>query len=73
MSWLVRETAEAAGVFAVFIGAAIGTLLGLLAGCYEGSVGIGAIMRICDVLFAHSRVFYWRSLLLRCWEAALLT
>ncbi len=60
----------AAGVFAVFIGAAIGTLLGLLAGYYEGWWD-RLIMRICDVLFAP--VFYWRSLLLRCWEAALLT
>lgn len=61
----------AAGVFAVFIGAAIRTLLGLLAGYYEGWWD-RLIMRICDVLFAF-RVFYWRSLLLRCWEAALLT
>ena len=41
----------AAGVFAVFIGAAIGTLLGLLAGYYEGWWD-RLIMRICDVLFA---------------------
>ncbi len=61
----------AAGVFAVFIGAAIGTLLGLLAGYYEGWWD-RLIMRICDVLFVFP-VFYWRSLLLRCWEAALLT
>lgn len=41
----------AAGVFAVFIGAAIGTVLGLLAGYYEGWWD-RLIMRICDVLFA---------------------
>lgn len=41
----------AAGVFAVFIGAAIGTLLGLLAGYYEGWWD-RLSMRICDVLFA---------------------
>lgn len=38
-------------MFAVFIGAAIGTLLGLLAGYYEGWWD-RLIMRICDVLFA---------------------
>ena len=41
----------AAGVFAVFIGAAIGTVLGLLAGYYEGWWD-RLIMRVCDVLFA---------------------
>ena len=41
----------AAGVFAVFIGATIGTVLGLLAGYYEGWWD-RLIMRICDVLFA---------------------
>ncbi|HCB3234168.1 glutathione ABC transporter permease GsiD [Citrobacter amalonaticus] len=40
-----------AGVFAVLIGAAIGTVLGLLAGYYEGWWD-RVIMRICDVLFA---------------------
>ncbi|HAU4329225.1 glutathione ABC transporter permease GsiD [Citrobacter freundii] len=41
----------AAGVFAVFIGAAMGTVLGLVAGYYEGWWD-RLIMRICDVLFA---------------------
>jgi len=41
----------AGGVFAVFIGAAIGTVLGLLAGYYEG-LWDRLSMRICDVLFA---------------------
>ncbi|WP_316390914.1 glutathione ABC transporter permease GsiD [Citrobacter farmeri] len=41
----------AAGVFAVLIGAAIGTVLGLLAGYNEGWWD-RIIMRICDVLFA---------------------
>lgn len=41
----------AAGVFAVFIGAIIGTVLGLLAGYYEDWWD-RFIMRICDVLFA---------------------
>lgn len=41
----------AAGVFAVFIGAAMGTVLGLLAGYYEGWWD-RLIMRVCDVLFA---------------------
>ncbi len=41
----------AAGVFAVLMGAAIGTVLGLLAGYYEGWWD-RIIMRICDVLFA---------------------
>lgn len=41
----------AAGVFAVLIGAAVGTVLGLLAGYYEGWWD-RVIMRICDVLFA---------------------
>ena len=41
----------AAGVFAVLIGAVAGTVLGLLAGYYEGWWD-RIIMRICDVLFA---------------------
>ncbi|KFC01023.1 permease component of an ABC superfamily dipeptide transporter [Trabulsiella guamensis ATCC 49490] len=41
----------AAGVFAVLTGAAIGIVLGLLAGYYEGWWD-RIIMRICDVLFA---------------------
>ncbi|ELY3544922.1 glutathione ABC transporter permease GsiD [Cronobacter turicensis] len=41
----------AAGVFAVLTGALIGTVLGLLAGFYEGWWD-RVIMRICDVLFA---------------------
>ncbi|HFZ8995165.1 TPA: glutathione ABC transporter permease GsiD [Citrobacter freundii] len=41
----------AAGVFAVFIGAAFGTVFGLLAGYYEGWWD-RLIMRVCDVLFA---------------------
>lgn len=41
----------AAGVLAVLSGAAIGTVLGLLAGYYEGWWD-RIIMRICDVLFA---------------------
>lgn len=41
----------AAGVFAVLIGAAIGTVFGLLAGYYEGWWD-RIIMRVCDVLFA---------------------
>ncbi|MBB1199989.1 glutathione ABC transporter permease GsiD [Enterobacteriaceae bacterium 89] len=41
----------AAGVFAVLIGAVAGTVLGLLAGYYEGWCD-RIIMRICDVLFA---------------------
>lgn len=41
----------AAGVFAVMIGALAGTVLGLVAGYYEGWWD-RIIMRICDVLFA---------------------
>lgn len=41
----------AAGVFAVLMGAAIGTVFGLVAGYYEGWWD-RIIMRICDVLFA---------------------
>ena len=41
----------AAGVFSVLAGGAIGTLLGLLAGYYEGWWD-RLIMRLCDVLFA---------------------
>lgn len=41
----------AAGVFAVLIGALAGTVLGLLAGYYEGWWD-RIIMRVCDVLFA---------------------
>lgn len=41
----------AAGVFSVLAGGAIGTLLGLLAGYYEGWWD-RLTMRVCDVLFA---------------------
>lgn len=40
-----------AGVFSVAIGSVIGTLLGLIAGYYQGWAD-RIIMRICDVLFA---------------------
>ena len=40
-----------AGVLSVLIGAAAGTVLGLLAGYYEG-MWDRLIMRVCDVLFA---------------------
>ncbi|EKN71660.1 binding-protein-dependent transport systems inner membrane component [Neobacillus bataviensis LMG 21833] len=39
------------GLFSVFIGAAIGTLLGLISG-YYGKWIDGLIMRFCDILFA---------------------
>jgi len=48
---LGAQISLAAGVFAVLIGAAIGTVLGLAAGYYEGWWD-RLIMRICDVLFA---------------------
>jgi glutathione transport system permease protein len=41
----------AAGFISVAVGAVIGTLLGLIAGYYEGWAD-RAIMRLCDVLFA---------------------
>lgn len=41
----------AAGILSVVVGMAIGTLLGLVAGYYEG-VWDRLIMRLCDVLFA---------------------
>ncbi len=70
MSWLVRKSRWRRRVCRVYR-CGDRDVAGLAGWYYEGWWD-RLIMRICDVLFAF-RVFYWRSLLLRCWEAALLT